>query len=652
MAASNRSKTSLLLGESLLAEGMINNNQLQHALQVQQDAVDRRRLGEILVDLGYLTKRQLREVSRKYQHRLQIGSLLVESGVITEEQLAEALAIQRDTRQMLGDILIGREVISEEQFALALSRQVDHAYIVPNKRLVDRSLLRGFPPQFLRQNVVLPLFENEGVVTFLVANPLDSTLIQLLSNYVKQEFDLAVGPRSAIEKVLNEALDEASLLSYPGGRQSDSEDGANTIFSRYELDKEGRGKGAEAQAVNIVDYLLTNAIRDRASDIHIEPLNDRLRVRHRIDGQLILSTELPMHFRDPVLRRIKVLSRIDVVDFSRSADGNAYVKLDGKEIDLRVSICETVFGYSITIRLLSKEIGLRDLEDLGMLRRELLSLREMLDTTSGLVIFAGPTGAGKTTSLYACLNYLNQKNLKICTVESPVECHIEGIAQSQVKGGQEGQVQEMARAMLHQDPDVLVLGEINDSESATTLIQAAVSGHKAFSTLHTEDSLGALFRMMDMGLHAYLVSSTGLIFVSQRLLRRICPQCKVTSAPSRELLRQFNLKDVDTDSLAFFQGRGCEICNHTGYHDRTGVFEILMVNDALRSAILERQSRSLIREMAKAQRLYLPLREAGLIKALNGETTLAEVLGMLSYSEKQSFGEMSFTLGDIEYWMG
>jgi type IV pilus assembly protein PilB len=279
-------------------------------------------------------------------------------------------------------------------------------------------------------------------------------------------------------------------------------------------------------------------------------------------------------------------------------------------------------------------------------------LKQILDSPAGMILFAGPTGSGKTTSMYACLNYLNHDSLKICTIESPVEFSIEGVAQCQLRSTDKNQIHERVRSIMHQDPDVIVLGEINDTDSAQAAMQAALTGHKVFSTIHTEDSFGGLMRLMEMGLRTFLLSSTGIASIAQRLVRKICMHCKEQLSPDRELLKGFNLEGLDPDSLDFYRGSGCLSCHHTGFFGRTGLFEILIMDDEIRIAFLESKNAAHIRQLTQTSRQFLSLREAGFIKALQGETTMDEVISILSYSEMQAFSTLHLSDAQIKYWMG
>lgn len=617
---------------------------------MQQESLKRRRIGDILVDLSYVTKRQLREISRKYNHRLQIGAILVDNGSITEEQLAQAMEKERTTYRPLGEILVESGYLTEEQLATALSQQLDYPYIVPNRRIVDRMLVRQFPDSLTSKLNALPLFRNQDVITFLVSNPLDRDLLRTLSGLVGEKYDLAIGPASQIRNVIGEIVNEQALLSK--APTATAEEASTSTFRRYDLLAGGSSAGLEGQVISIVDLILSNAIRQRASDIHIDVMYSKLRVRYRIDGQLMFETDLPKHLGERILRRIKVMASMDLAEGSDAADGHIYVVMDGANVDLRVSIYPTVLGPSVAIRALTREIGLKDLGDLGMLPTMLQTLKLMLDSPSGLILFAGPTGSGKTTSLYACINYLNKEDVKICTIEAPVEYSIEGIAQCQVRGATEKQMSDRVKAMMHQDPDVIVLGEINDEPTAVSAAQAALSGHKVFSTIHADDSFGAILRLMEMGLRTYLLSSTGVAAISQRLVRQICKECKEPFTPPRDLFRQFKLQNIDADQWQFYRGKGCPTCNHTGFYGRTGVFELLQLDDDIRKAFLADNNAAFVRKLAENTEHFLSLRTAGLIKALQGETTLEETFRILSYSEQQAFSSTTLSEDVINYWMG
>jgi type IV pilus assembly protein PilB len=431
------------IGEALIKDSKINENQLQHALQVQKELIKKKRLGEILIDLGYVSKRDLREVTRKYEHKVQLGVILIENRAITPEVLEEALEIQKEKKKPIGDILIDLGAITEEEFAKAFSIQMDLPYVLPDKRLIDMKLFSRLPEKFMREYGVLPMWENEGAVTVLVHDPTDGFVQKFLRNTYGEKYEMAVAPKSAIKKVLDEIVKEKELVST--SMVSPLDEAQQTAFRRYPMDDDTSARGATGQIVNIVNYILSNAIKARASDIHIESQVDRLRVRYRIDGKLIYKTDLPKYLMDPVIRRLKVMARMDITEIRDTQEGRIFISYNKQDIDLRISIFTTVLGGTVTIRLLTKELGLRDLEDLGMLPRVLKTLKLILDSPSGLILFTGPTGCGKTTSLYACLNYLNTWNVKIVTLEDPVEYSIEGISQCQVKSMQEGIIAERVK---------------------------------------------------------------------------------------------------------------------------------------------------------------------------------------------------------------
>jgi type IV pilus assembly protein PilB len=515
--------------------------------------------------------------------------------------------------------------------------------------LIDRALLKIFPETLLRSHTILPLFMDGEMVTVLIHNPEDQVAIAQIENLTKGKFDLAIAPKSVIRRVLKEILQEQYLYAPVEGAP---EDASSSAFRRYDLKGAALDTSSESQVVNVVDYILSSAIRQRASDIHIESLYTKIRIRYRIDGRLVFETDLPAHLGDRIVRRIKVLAGIDVADSGSMFDGHFYVTLDNTNFDLRVSMFPTVLGCSITIRALTRDIGLKDLGDLGLLPSVLDMFLQFLDSPAGFILFSGPTGSGKTTSLYACLNYLNRGDVKIVTLEEPVEFSIEGIAQCQVKGASGRQMQEKIRAMMHQDPDVIVIGEISDEEAAIAAVHAVLSGHKVFTTIHADDSFGAIMRLMEIGLRTYLLSSTGLAVVSQRLVRQICKHCKQPYHPPRGVFSQFRVQDSEPEKWQFFSGKGCPACNSSGFVGRAGVFEVLALEPEVRDALLQNRNVADLRKIASNTRHFISLREAGFIKAVQGSTTLEEVLGILSYSEQQSFASMHLTEAGIQKWMG
>ncbi len=638
------------IGEALIKDSKINENQLQHALQVQKELIKKKRLGEILIDLGYVSKRDLREVTKKYEHKVQIGVILIENRAITPEVLEEALEIQKEKKKPIGNILIDLGAITEEEFAKAFSIQMDLPYVLPDKRLIDMKLFSRLPEKFMREYGALPMWENEGAVTVLVHDPTDGFVQKFLRNTYGEKYEMAVAPKSAIKKVLEEIVKEKELVS--SSMVSPLDETQQAAFRRYPMDDDTPARGGTGQIVNIVNYILSNAIKERASDIHIESQVDRLRVRYRIDGKLIYRTDLPKYLMDPIIRRLKVMARMDITEIRETQEGRIFISYNKQEIDLRVSIFTTVLGGAVTIRLLTKELGLRDLEDLGMLPRVLKTLKLILDSPSGLILFTGPTGCGKTTSLYACLNYLNTWNVKIVTLEDPVEYSIEGISQCQVKSMQEGIIAERVKSMMHQDPDVMVIGEISNESTAYGAIQTALTGHMVCSTIHTDDSIGAVLRLMDAGLRTFLLSSTSMAILSQRLVRKICPQCRERYSPSVEIVKEFHIKDFDPDRFEFYRGKGCAECNYTGYFGRSGAFELLAMNDEIRSAFLLNKNAAEIRRLAYKTGNYISLRESGFIKALQHITTLEEGIGVLSYSERESFATIDLTFQEIQRWSG
>jgi type IV pilus assembly protein PilB len=385
--------------------------------------------------------------------------------------------------------------------------------------------------------------------------------------------------------------------------------------------------------IRVLNYLLTTAVSAGASDIHIEPLENRLRVRYRIDGILQHKTDLPLDLAPPLSSRIKVLCGLDIAERRRHQDGRIEIRVRGEEVDLRVSTYVSAYGETVVIRILHRHTSLVDLDQLGFSPAHRAGFQRILDYPSGIILITGPTGSGKTTTMYASLHYLNRLDRKIITVEDPIEYQIDGITQGRLDPKLGLTYSDFIKAMMRQDPDVLMIGEVRDKTSAEAVIQAALTGHKVFSTFHTEDTIGALLRLMDMDIETFLISSTVVCVVSQRLVRLLCVHCRKLYYPDSDLLRAFHIDPGSAAKYPFYQGRGCKHCQGSGYKGRTGIHEILVLNDPIRDAILARRPSSQIRLLARDRAHLISLREDGFYKAVQGLTALDEVLRVVFHQE-------------------
>ncbi|MBI4528660.1 MAG: Flp pilus assembly complex ATPase component TadA [Deltaproteobacteria bacterium] len=434
----------------------------------------------------------------------------------------------------------------------------------------------------------------------------------------------AIAPAKAIQEAITKCFEDASLKL---GR-SVAESKKDLIIGETQLSQQGGDK-----VITVVNYLITHAVLERASDIHIEPQEKSLRVRYRIDGILHHKTDLPLALAANLVSRIKVLCGLDIAERRRHQDGRIEARVKDQDIDLRVSTYVSAYGESVVIRILHRQTKLVDVDSLGFSPVNRAQYMEILEYPSGIILVTGPTGSGKTTSLYASTSHLNRMDLKIITVEDPVEYTIQGVIQGKYDPKLGMSHSDFLKSMMRQDPDVIMVGEIRDPEAADAVIQAALTGHKVVSTFHTDDTAGAILRLMDMGIETFLISSTVVSVVSQRLVRVLCPDCREPKPPDPRLLDHFCILPTGLDRFTFYQPKGCPNCKGTGFKGRTGIHELLVVNDAIRDAILAHKTSSQIRRVAREKGNLISIHEDGFYKATLGITTLEEVLRVVFHHE-------------------
>jgi type IV pilus assembly protein PilB len=466
---------------------------------------------------------------------------------------------------------------------------------------------------YLRRAVAVPVFTDGEAVMIITPDPLRKDLIKEFTEMLRRPVQLAIGPKAEILQALEDFE-----------KMHRGTTGAERATARAEGDT---AEPSEENVIGIVDYLIAKAVRQGASDIHIEPQANRVRVRYRIDGVLVHRTDLPLPLASKIASRIKVLAQGDIVEKRKHQGGRIYVDVDGGRVDLRVSIYVTVHGENVVIRVLNAETGILPMEKLGMVPRMLTHYREsVLDAPTGIVLITGPTGSGKTTTLYSSITYCNDTGVKIITAEDPVEYILEGIVQCSidVKAGRD--FNQTLREIVRQDPDVIVLGEIRDRETAAIAIQAALTGHKVFATFHTEDAIGGLLRLIDMDIETFLISSTVVCIVAQRLVRRICSNCKTAVDPTPYELRALGLTHEPIGDFKVHRGAGCAACHDSGYKGRVGIYEMLLLDDELRADILAKKPAHEIREGAGAGAGLFTMQEDGIAKVLLGLTTFEEII--------------------------
>lgn len=619
----------LKIGELLVRESFITSKQLEEAL-AEQGKEDRYvPLGEECVKLNFISKTELRQIIRKYQKNIHLGEIMVNLGLVTQEQIDEALEIQKIEEKKLGKILIENGFVSESNLVDTLSTQLGIPKIIPSVNIIDRKLLEGVGKNFLLKNECLPAFKDGDTLTVIMSDPLSEETIRTLRNLFKCTIEPAVATSEEILKTIRLIYGDIKTALKTADVEQIISPLKGFIIGDTDLSVQ-----AKDDAVGIVNFILSNAIMEGATDIHIEPQENRLRVRYRIDGLLRHKTDLPLYMAPGLASRIKAVCGLDITDRRKHQDGRIRAQVMKKEFDLRISTYASILGESVTIRILPRHISLIDVEMLGFSPTNLSLYKKILHLPSGITLITGPSGCGKTTTLYASLNYLGNTEKKIITVEDPVEYRIEGVVQGQISEKTGLTYSTFLRSMLRQDPDVIMVGEIRERASAEAVVETALTGTKVLTSMHTDDATGALLRLLEMGTQTFLVSSTGMSVVSQRLVRLLCPYCKEPHVPDDHVLSYFgSISPLNPENYAFYTPIGCIECDNTGFKGRTAVHEILTVNNDIRDAILAKMPFSKIRPIARQSAGLLSMVEDGFYKATKGITSLEEIIRLVSYDE-------------------
>jgi type IV pilus assembly protein PilB len=602
------------IGDLLLKEGLVTAEQLEEAVTVQRKQQIYMPLGEICVDLKYITRDQLKKVLGSNQNRIALGELLINLGLVTPEQISEAVLEQKASGKKIGQILIDKGFLAEKALISALNMQLGIPKITPHPSLIDKGLLKGVNETFLRKIGALPAYKQGRDLTVIMADPLNQSAISDLEKF----FGCKIQPAIASAEEIQNAITECFRVDPTGGGADAQKD---LVIGQTDV-----SANSGDTTVGIVNYIISDAFRERASDIHIEAQEKGLRIRYRIDGVLYHKTDLPLFLAPSVISRIKVLCGLDIAEKRRHQDGRIEAKVMDKEVDLRVSTYAAVYGESIVIRILKRETHLIDIDALGFNPGNRAKYTDLLDHPSGVLLVTGPTGSGKTTTLYASLNYLNNMYRKIITVEDPVEFTLDGIVQGHLDPKLGLSYADFLKSMMRQDPDVLMVGEIRDHVGAEAVIQAALTGHKVLTTFHTEDTTGALLRLIDIGIDPFLISSTVAAVLTQRLVRVLCPHCRQPFTPRREMMASFLIEPDGIEAYTFYQPKGCLHCNGTGFKGRIALHELLVINDPIREAVSTHQTSSQIRLIAREKANLVSMREDGFYKATQGVTTLDEVI--------------------------
>jgi type IV pilus assembly protein PilB len=560
-----------------------------------------------------------------------IGRVLTKMGKVTREQVVEALTFQKNRGKgvPLGRILIDLGYVKETDVNIALAAQKGHEMIDLKGVDIPKDVIEAVPPQIATTNKVLPIkFEKEKRrLTVALASHENFRALDDLRTLMGYTVIAKIGDPDIIEKLIQKHYNaQAESFSEVIGQIASDESLKGLQNKGASIDLETMKDAADSNPVRkLINLVLLQAIKDKASDIHFEPFEDEFKMRYRIDGVLYEMMPPPSHIAPAISSRVKVMANLDIAERRMPQDGRIELNVNNQPIDLRVSVLPTMFGESVVMRVLDRSNVSLDLDKIGLRDDDLGTIRQLVRKPNGICIVTGPTGSGKTTTLYSCLRELNDPSTKLITAEDPVEYDIDGIVQCQIRPDIELTFARILRAMLRQDPDTVLIGEIRDKETAQIAVQASLTGHLVFSTLHTNDAPSSIARLLDLGLEPFLVTATLEGVIAQRLVRKICNNCKVEYTPAEEQLMELELRPENVAGRTFYYGKGCEICNNTGYKGRMGLFEIMLFDDDLRDLIIKHASTQVLRIEAK-KRGMRTLRESGIMAIYDGATTIEEVV--------------------------
>lgn len=562
-----------------------------------------RRLGQILVDMGFIDDDQLEMLveEQEQQPGTQIGKVAEDMGLVTDSQIAQALAEKFNIQIVdLGEIQIASEVLDEITETMA---------------------------QMYR---VVPVHLDGNTLSVATANPENITVADELRTFLGRDIQLLVTTNTELQGLLDEFYDSEreTIESIVEALENDEElkEQIEALSGDGPIDLTGAEALADSVPVRrLLNMVLLLAIKDHASDIHFEPFEDEFRIRIKADGVLYEMVPPPRHLAFAITTRIKVMSNLDIAERRLPQDGRIELVVGGHPVDLRVSVMPTMFGESVVMRILDRSVVSLDLEMVGMNEETITTFREVIEKPNGIVLVTGPTGSGKTTTLYSALSELNKMEDKLITTEDPVEYDIDGIIQIPIDHEIGVTFASCLRAILRQDPDKVLVGEIRDIETAEIAVQASLTGHLVFSTLHTNDAPSTITRMKDMGIPTFLITATVEAILAQRLVRRICSQCREEIEPTDDVLAQLSLKRGELGDKKFYRGRGCDHCNNVGYKGRVGLFELMIMNDQIREMIMANESTDLIRDVAR-QSGMVTLRDVGESFIWDGTTTADEII--------------------------
>jgi type IV pilus assembly protein PilB len=565
--------------------------------------------------------------------KVDFTEILIRQGTISADQLAEAKRVAKTSGKKVADTLSVLGYATGDEVMRAIAKEHGLDFIDLNEVVIPPSIVELVPESVARENAVLPMAEEDGGLKVIVSDPLDLDTFEKLRFILNRKVDIALAPRESILDAINRHYGQMEDQS----ADSMLQEFTDTAIDFTETEQESQG-GEElidetsAPIVRLVQLLISEAVQLRASDIHIEPFENRVRIRYRIDGVLVERDSPPRRLLGALLSRIKILANIDIAERRRPQDGRIKVTLGEKQLDLRVSILPTNHGQSAVMRLLDKDSIRVGVRQLGLSEADFRQFKNLIRRPNGIILVTGPTGSGKTTTLYAALNELNRPDRKIITAEDPVEYYLPGVNQVEVKHHIGLDFAKIIRAMLRQAPNVILVGEMRDNETAQMGIQASLTGHLVFSTLHTNDAPGAITRMIDMGVPGYLVASSVMAVMAQRLVRVVCSKCKQPFTPSDASLEAAGITPEMVSTARFMKGKGCGHCSKSGYRGRLGIFELMMMTNKIRELAFAGASTQDIRRAALSQGMTA-LYNDGIRKVLNGTTTIEEIFRVAKRSD-------------------
>ncbi|GJQ25690.1 MAG: type IV-A pilus assembly ATPase PilB [Phycisphaerae bacterium] len=558
------------------------------------------------------------------RNRRHLGQILLARGILTQEQIDRAIEEQkqRDHRQLLGELFIELGYATEDQVVEALAEAYGVPYAKLTPRLADPKVIDLVPREFLEKHSVLPLFKVHGVLTVAMSEPSNVFLVEELGRMTTCQVQVVAVSNADIQAILGQYVKAANVFVIDDIIEDVSTDAFELIETKVDDITNLEGMAGDSPVIKLVNFLVYSAVKEGASDIHIEPDENCLRIRNRVDGVLYEKLTPPHQLMAPVVSRIKIMAGLDIAERRLPQDGGIHVLMEGRPIDLRVSTLPNMYGEKVVIRIIDNAKAMINLETLGFSIDMLKAFRAQLAHPHGLVLVTGPTGSGKSTTLYAALQEINSPQRNVCTVEDPIEYNLRRVNQFQVNEKIGLKFATVLRALLRQDPDVIMVGEVRDEDTARTAVQAALTGHMVLTTLHTNDAVSAVTRLHNIGVESYLIAAAVDAVLAQRLIRKICPHCKVAAKPTPGQMLALDKAGLTAEVL--YKGKGCAKCHGTGYLGRIGIYELFIPDDAVRQAISDEMPLQELRKLALHSTMTTLFTD-GMAKAKSGITTIEEV---------------------------